>query len=137
MSLDTVPKDLRGLRACLVCSLVKTFDQFEYDGCDNCEEFLRMKNNKDNVYDCTSSNFDGMIAVMSPEDSWVCKWQRIKFALLEDMVAMVMFQKADNNTHKYILIVRRMSEVQMNLDVIPKWVTSGTGRPAALLYLCN
>ncbi|TMW39902.1 hypothetical protein DOY81_015018 [Sarcophaga bullata] len=38
MSLDTIPKDLRGLRACLVCSLVKTFDQFEYDGCDNCDE---------------------------------------------------------------------------------------------------
>ncbi|VVD05884.1 unnamed protein product [Leptidea sinapis] len=36
-----------------------------------------MKSNKDNVYDCTSNNFDGMIAVMSPEYSWVCKWQRI------------------------------------------------------------
>lgn len=76
MTLETVPKDLRGLRACLVCSLIKvhcenvktqnlrlvllqTFDQFEYEGCDNCDEFLRMKNNKDNVYDCTSSNFDG------------------------------------------------------------------------------
>lgn len=109
MSFDTIPKDLRGLRACLVCSLVKVFirtlcvclcskhnfycitsinfvcfflffqsiDQFEMDGCDNCEEFLRIKNNKDNVYDCTSNNFDGLIAVMSPEDSWVCKWQRI------------------------------------------------------------
>lgn len=108
MSFESIPKDLRGLRACLVCSLVKviethipfqsqlifnkiccsntvfqlierfqSFDQFEVDGCDNCEEFLRMKNNKDNVYDCTSNNFDGLIAVMSPEDSWVCKWQRI------------------------------------------------------------
>lgn len=38
---------------------LQTFEQFEYDGCDNCEEFLRMKNNRDNVYDCTSSNFDG------------------------------------------------------------------------------
>lgn len=80
--METVPKDLRGLRACLVCSLIKvsfnlyyekrklchfnflkipiqTFDQFEFDGCDNCDEFLRMKNNKDNVFDCTSSNFDG------------------------------------------------------------------------------
>lgn len=36
-----------------------------------------MKNSKDNVYDSTSNNFDGVIAVMSPEDSWVCKWQRI------------------------------------------------------------
>ncbi|XP_015124570.1 transcription elongation factor SPT4 [Diachasma alloeum] len=75
--METVPKDLRGLRACMVCSLIKTFDQFEMDGCENCDEFLRLKNNKDNVFDCTSSNFDGMIAAMSPEDSWVCKWQRI------------------------------------------------------------
>ena len=33
--------------------------------------------NRDNVYDCTSTNFDGMIAATSPDDSWVCKWQRI------------------------------------------------------------
>jgi len=77
MSVDTVPKDLRNLRACLVCSLIKTTDQFEMDGCENCDDFLRMRNNKENVYACTSNNFDGMIAVLSPEDSWVCKWQRI------------------------------------------------------------
>ncbi|XP_055607255.1 transcription elongation factor SPT4 [Uranotaenia lowii] len=77
MSFDSVPKDLRGLRACLVCSLVKTFDQFEIEGCENCEDFLRLKGNKDQVYDCTSNNFDGLIAVMQPDDSWVCKWQRI------------------------------------------------------------
>nr|SVE70854.1 EOG090X0NWO [Daphnia similis]SVE71485.1 EOG090X0NWO [Daphnia similis]SVE72118.1 EOG090X0NWO [Daphnia similis]SVE72744.1 EOG090X0NWO [Daphnia similis] len=77
MSVEIVPKDLRNNRACLVCSLIKTFEQFEFDGCDNCDEFLRMKNNKDNIYDCTSTNFDGMVALMSPEDSWVAKWQRI------------------------------------------------------------
>lgn len=57
--------------------LFQSFEQFEIDGCENCEEFLRVKGNKDQVYDCTSNNFDGLIAVMSPEDSWVCKWQRI------------------------------------------------------------
>ncbi|VVC28793.1 RNA polymerase subunit RPABC4/transcription elongation factor Spt4,Transcription initiation Spt4,Zinc [Cinara cedri] len=77
MSLDSIPKDMRAARACLVCSLIKTFDQFEFDGCDNCDEFLRMKNNRDHVYDCTSSNFDGMVALMSPEDSWVARWQKI------------------------------------------------------------
>ncbi|KAH8234432.1 transcription elongation factor SPT4 [Drosophila kikkawai] len=77
MSFDAIPKDLRGLRACLVCSLIKSFDQFETDGCENCEEFLRMKNNKDNVYDHTSNNFDGLIALTTPTDSWVAKWQRI------------------------------------------------------------
>ncbi|KAK7062985.1 Transcription elongation factor SPT4 [Halocaridina rubra] len=75
--MDNIPRDLRGLRACLVCSLVKTLDMFEMDGCDNCDEFLHMKHNRDQVYDCTSSNFDGFIALMSPEDSWVAKWQRI------------------------------------------------------------
>jgi len=37
----------------------QTIDQFEYDGCDNCEEFLAMRGNKEKVYDCTSSSFDG------------------------------------------------------------------------------
>jgi transcription elongation factor SPT4 len=27
--------------------------------------------------DCSSSNFEGMIASSKPEDSWVGKWQRI------------------------------------------------------------
>lgn len=53
-----------------------------------------MKNNKDNVYDCTSNNFDGMIAVMSPEDSWVCKWQRIsKYLKLLLLFTVISFQK--------------------------------------------
>ena len=93
MSVETVPKSLKQLRACLVCSLIKTFDQFESDGCDNCElqqfssssyssltlgeTVLHLKRNRDNVYDCTSSNFEGMVAACRPEDSWVCRWQRI------------------------------------------------------------
>jgi transcription elongation factor SPT4 len=36
-----------------------------------------MRNNRESVYACTSSNFDGMIAVLGTQDSWVCKWQRI------------------------------------------------------------
>ena len=93
---DHIPKDLRQLRACLSCSLVKvrkflmlyysnikiygifqSMEQFETDGCDNCDVFLHMKSNREAVYDCTSGNFDGMVASCKPEDSWVCKWQRI------------------------------------------------------------
>ena len=77
MSLETVPKDLRHLRSCLLCSLVKTIDQFEYDGCDNCEAYLQLKGNREMVYECTSSSFDGVISMITPEDSWVAKWQRI------------------------------------------------------------
>lgn len=72
-----VPNDLRNLRACLVCSLIKSVTKFEDDGCDNCEDFMPMKNNRDRVYECTSSNFEGMIALMHQEESWVAKWQRI------------------------------------------------------------
>ncbi|TMS14565.1 Transcription elongation factor SPT4 [Larimichthys crocea] len=85
MALETVPKDLRHLRACLLCSLVKTIDQFEYDGCDNCESYLQMKGNREMVYECTSSSFDGVIAMMSPEDSWVAKWQRIERSLMKHL----------------------------------------------------
>jgi len=74
---ETVPKDLRSLRACLSCSLIKTLEQFENDGCDNCEPFLALRHNRENVYDCTSSNFEGMVGLTKPEDSWVAKWQRI------------------------------------------------------------
>ncbi|GMR54976.1 hypothetical protein PMAYCL1PPCAC_25171, partial [Pristionchus mayeri] len=75
--MDSIPQNLRNLRACLLCSLIKSEEQFEADGCDNCERALQMKGDPEKVEECTSQNFDGMIAAMSPEDSWVCKWQRI------------------------------------------------------------
>ena len=77
MSLDSIPKELRQLRACLLCSMVKTVDQFEHDGCDNCERFLRLKGDNEQTVTCTSANFDGIISMMKPEESWVAKWQRI------------------------------------------------------------
>ncbi|CAF4442060.1 unnamed protein product, partial [Rotaria magnacalcarata] len=52
---ERIPNDLRNLRACLVCSLIKSAGMFEEDGCDNCEEFLPMKGNSELVYECTSS----------------------------------------------------------------------------------
>ena len=57
MSVDSVPRDLRGLRACLLCSLVKSVDQFEMDGCDNCDRVLHMKGDQDKVYECTRFEF--------------------------------------------------------------------------------
>ena len=39
----------------------QTMDQFEFDGCENCEEFLHMKNNRDAVIECTSANFEGYV----------------------------------------------------------------------------
>lgn len=66
MSLTTVPKDLRNLRACLLCSLIKSREQFENDGCENCEKYLGMKHDSDKIHECTSNNFDGMISILQP-----------------------------------------------------------------------
>jgi len=77
MSIESIPRDMRNLRACLLCSMIKSVEQFETDGCDNCEKYLFMKGDSDKVFECTSANFDGLIAATQPEESWVCKWQKI------------------------------------------------------------
>lgn len=72
-----LPKEYgKNLRACWCCSLVKTQDQFSYDGCDNCP-FLKMEEDVDNVRECTSPNFNGLAAVVEPTTSWAAKWQHI------------------------------------------------------------
>lgn len=76
-----IPADIRGLRACLVCSLIKSAEMFERQGCDNCESLLGLKDNAEKVEECTSANFDGFIAVADPQDSWVCKWQVRRFSV--------------------------------------------------------
>lgn len=55
----------------------KTHDRFEIEGCHNCESVLRMAGDRTKVIECTSNQFTGMIALMSPEASWVAKWQRL------------------------------------------------------------
>lgn len=85
---SSIPRDLRQLRACLVCSMIKSFQMFEDQGCDNCEHLLGLRGDGDKVDQCTrfvcfndrhrfnfSANFDGMIALAEPDDSWVGRWQ--------------------------------------------------------------
>ncbi|CAG8514376.1 8641_t:CDS:2 [Paraglomus occultum] len=73
----SIPSNFRQLRACLLCSLVKNYEQFRRDGCDNCEDIVQMRNNSDRIADCTSSSFDGFIASMKPTGSWVSKFKKI------------------------------------------------------------
>jgi len=73
---EIVPGDLRALRACLFCSLLKTARQFEEEGCENCGWFLEKIPNIP-ITSYTTSTFDGAISMMQPTASWVAKWQRI------------------------------------------------------------
>ncbi|ORX40645.1 transcription initiation protein spt4 [Kockovaella imperatae] len=72
------PKGKRNdLRACLVCSILQTANGFLTQGCPNCEDILEMRGSADRVAECTSIQYDGMIAMIEPEESWVARWQRI------------------------------------------------------------
>eukprot|EP00744_Colponema_vietnamica_P007683 GILI01011033.1.p1 GENE.GILI01011033.1~~GILI01011033.1.p1 ORF type:complete len:127 (+),score=21.52 GILI01011033.1:51-383(+) len=73
---SAAPNSTKRLRACLQCHLVKTHEQFYQDGCDNCH-FFNMQNDKNLVESCTSTNFEGIISMMQPTESWVARWNRI------------------------------------------------------------
>mmetsp|Transcript_20022 Transcript_20022/g.24738 ORF Transcript_20022/g.24738 Transcript_20022/m.24738 type:complete len:132 (-) Transcript_20022:341-736(-) len=70
-----VPTSLRGLRCCKRCGLIKTYDQFHNEGCENCP-FLVMEDSA-NIERCTSAFFDGQAAIMDPRESWAAKWLRV------------------------------------------------------------
>ncbi|KAI0922102.1 hypothetical protein AcV5_000484 [Taiwanofungus camphoratus] len=65
------------LRACLLCSIIQAPADFRKHGCPNCEELMQMKGYPDRIQACTTTHFDGVIAVIDPETSWVGRWQRI------------------------------------------------------------
>ncbi|KAK1347766.1 transcription elongation factor Spt4 [Hamiltosporidium tvaerminnensis] len=70
------PTRKQKLKACMNCSQIKQSNLFRRDGCENCE-FLNLKNNHENVIECVSDRYKGMIGTLKPEKSWVAKWQRI------------------------------------------------------------
>lgn len=72
------PNQQRNLRACMVCSIVRTYTQFMNGGCPNCEEFLELTGNSENVNDCTSQVFEGLITVADTSKSWVARYQRLE-----------------------------------------------------------
>jgi len=73
MARETARKDQQPSVSLFAYSLVRTTDQLECDGRDGCHAYLHMKGNREMVYDCTSSSFDGITAVVHPEDSWASK----------------------------------------------------------------
>mmetsp|Transcript_13467 Transcript_13467/g.12185 ORF Transcript_13467/g.12185 Transcript_13467/m.12185 type:complete len:118 (+) Transcript_13467:59-412(+) len=71
----TAPDDLKALRACMRCGLIKTVHQFADNGCENCP-FLHLDRGE-NTQKCTSSYFEGSIAILEANGSWVAKWNGI------------------------------------------------------------
>lgn len=71
------PSGQRSLRACLVCSIVQPQSKFRTAGCPNCESFLEMIGNDDQILDCTSQVYEGLLTLADPQRSWVAKWQRL------------------------------------------------------------
>ncbi|KAF8876247.1 Spt4/RpoE2 zinc finger-domain-containing protein [Infundibulicybe gibba] len=74
----TIPAQAKSkhLRACLLCSIIQLPVEFRKNGCPNCEEIMQMKGSPDRIGACTTTYFDGIIAVIDPENSWVSRWQR-------------------------------------------------------------
>eukprot|EP00729_Bicosta_minor_P013891 gene13891-17417_t len=72
-AIDICPSGLKDRRACMVCSLIKTFDQFENDRCENCTGVRGWEADTH-----TSANFQGAVAVIEPRESWCARWQRIE-----------------------------------------------------------
>jgi transcription elongation factor SPT4 len=61
----------------MVCSIIRPHADFLKEGCPNCEEALQMAGNTDAVGECTSSNFNGIIALMDAKNSWVARYHRL------------------------------------------------------------
>ncbi|KAG9195438.1 hypothetical protein G6011_00559 [Alternaria panax] len=72
------PAQQRNMRACMVCSIVRTQNQFLTQGCPNCEEILELAGNPEQINDCTSQVFEGLITVADTSRSWVARYQRLE-----------------------------------------------------------
>jgi transcription elongation factor SPT4 len=71
----SVPTNMKTIRACKRCGILKTQEQFYDYGCENCP-FLEMVDNMERVNGCTTAFFEGQAAIMDPRESWAAKWMR-------------------------------------------------------------
>ena len=62
----------------MLCSILLPQSTFHRDGCPNCESVLNLAGSAENINECTSSNFNGTIALTQPDGSWVAKWMRLE-----------------------------------------------------------
>lgn len=63
-------------RCCLVCGQIKSVQSFSSAGCENCEEILQLRGSMDRILECTSACYQGTVAIIDSQASWLAKWQR-------------------------------------------------------------
>ncbi|KAJ4458202.1 hypothetical protein PAPYR_6167 [Paratrimastix pyriformis] len=68
------PNSFKQLRACLVCGLIKTTQQFVENGCENCEKYVHLSGDRERVLDCTTPRYQGVILLNDSNHSWVGKY---------------------------------------------------------------
>merc|ERR550517_1645683 len=68
-----VPENLNQLRACLQCKLIKTYEQWQDSGCENCGQSVERF---DHLTTWTTPKFVGFLSVMKPTQSWVARYRR-------------------------------------------------------------
>lgn len=75
------PATLTRLRACKTCKLIKTYDQFYAEFCENCPqkrpETVTAGSRADFVQTETTSDYEGMVTMLQPAHSWVARWLRM------------------------------------------------------------
>jgi transcription elongation factor SPT4 len=76
----SVPNDVKHIRACKRCGLLKTREQFYDEGCENCP-FLYIAENMSQVERCTTPFWEGQACIMDPRESWTAKWIRVNMYL--------------------------------------------------------
>mmetsp|Transcript_15471 Transcript_15471/g.27372 ORF Transcript_15471/g.27372 Transcript_15471/m.27372 type:complete len:129 (-) Transcript_15471:1510-1896(-) len=77
-----VPQEFgKELVACFGCRLIKAKGQFVENGCENCEHFMGMRQDWDRVLTYTTTEFSGIMSVIDPPSSWVCKWKHLSKAI--------------------------------------------------------
>ncbi|CDO64730.1 transcription elongation factor SPT4, putative [Plasmodium reichenowi] len=66
-------KALLKLRACLSCRMLKSESEFYQNGCINCK-FLQLAGDRHRIHDCTTENFNGFMAITTPNKSWMAQY---------------------------------------------------------------
>ena len=61
----------------MVCSIVQLHSKFLQSGCPNCEKMLELQGSTENIEDCTSQVYEGLITLTDPKASWVARWNRL------------------------------------------------------------